>query len=149
MLYSLKKRDRGHERTKDKSTPHLSHSPIICNNNTMDTELLVQMRQSDKCGGVRNDDIFNLHLGSGAGSCWNNVMLSPVTMQLQCKNLLPLFNKPVMYKCYGWICWNLNPPSSPPMEVKFSATLPSILTLDSIIYILWGTQKHQTNNLPP
>ena len=69
MLYSLKKRDRGHERTKDKSTPHLSHSPIICNNNTMDIEFLVQMRQSDKCGGVRNDDIFNLHLGSGAGPC--------------------------------------------------------------------------------
>ena len=31
----------------------------------MDIEFLVQMRQSDKCGGVRNDDIFNLHLGSG------------------------------------------------------------------------------------
>ena len=24
------------------------------------------MRQSDKCGSVRNDEIFNLHLGSGA-----------------------------------------------------------------------------------
>ena len=49
------------------STPDLSHSPIICNNNTMDIEFQVQMRQSDKCGSVRNDDIFNLHLGSGAG----------------------------------------------------------------------------------
>ena len=29
----------------------------------MDTEFLVQMRQSNKCGSVRNDDIFNLHLG--------------------------------------------------------------------------------------
>ena len=28
----------------------------------MDTEFLVQMMQSDKCGSVRNDDIFNLHL---------------------------------------------------------------------------------------
>ena len=89
MLYSLKK-ETGHERPKDKSTnkknyeiiptpcppthtliwinhPHLSHPPIIHNNNTMDTEFLVQMRQSNKCGSVRNDEIFNLHLGSGAG----------------------------------------------------------------------------------
>ena len=28
---------------------------------------LVQMRQSNKCGSVRNDEIINLHLGSGAG----------------------------------------------------------------------------------
>ena len=41
--------------------------PIIHINNTMDTEFLVQMRQSNKCGRVRNDEIFNLHLGSGAG----------------------------------------------------------------------------------
>ena len=48
------------------TTPHLSHPPNICNNNTMDIKFLVQGRQSDKCGSVRNDDIFNLHLGSGA-----------------------------------------------------------------------------------
>ena len=42
-------------------------SPITHNNNIMDTEFLVQMRQSDKCGSVRNDEIFNLHLGSGGG----------------------------------------------------------------------------------
>ena len=83
MLYSLKK-ETGHERPKDKSTnkknyeiiptpwyesttPHLSHAPIIQNNNTMDTEFQVQMRQSNKCGSVKNDEIFNLHLGSGAG----------------------------------------------------------------------------------
>ena len=42
-------------------------SPIICNNNTMDIEFLVQMGQPDKCGSVSNDDIFNLYLGSGAG----------------------------------------------------------------------------------
>ena len=41
--------------------------PTICNNNTMDIEFPVQMRQSDKCGSVRNGDIFNLHLGSGVG----------------------------------------------------------------------------------
>ena len=27
------------------------------------------MRQSDKCVSVRNDDIFNLHLGSSGGPC--------------------------------------------------------------------------------
>ena len=47
--------------------PHLSHPPIIHHSNTMDTEFSVQMRQSNKCGSVRNDEIFNLHLGSGAG----------------------------------------------------------------------------------
>ena len=86
MLCSLKK-ETGHERPKDKTTnnkkklwdntqahtliwinhPHLSHPLIIHNNNTMDTEFLVQMRESNKCGSVRNDEIFNLHLGSGAG----------------------------------------------------------------------------------
>ena len=29
----------------------------------MDTEFLVQMRQSNKCESVRKDEIFNLHLG--------------------------------------------------------------------------------------
>ena len=52
---------------KQPSPPHLSHPPIIHNNNKMDTEFLVQMRQSNKCGSVRNDETFNLHLGSGAG----------------------------------------------------------------------------------
>ena len=33
----------------------------------MDIEFLVLMRQSNKCGSVRNDEIFNLHLGSGVG----------------------------------------------------------------------------------
>ena len=89
MLYSVKK-EAGHERPKGKSknkknqrdnthplSHHihsdmneppldLSHPPIIPNN-TMDRGFLVQMRQSNKCGSVRNDEIFNLHLGSGAG----------------------------------------------------------------------------------
>ena len=30
-------------------------------------EFLVQMRQSNKCGSARNDEILNLHLGSGVG----------------------------------------------------------------------------------
>ena len=47
--------------------PHLSHPPIICNNNTMGMAFLVQIRQPNKCGSVRNDEIINLHLGSGAG----------------------------------------------------------------------------------
>ena len=60
MFYSLKK-ETGHERT------NLCHPSIIHNNNTMDTKFLVQMRQSNKCGSVGNDEIFNLHLGSGVG----------------------------------------------------------------------------------
>ena len=27
------------------------------------------MRQSNECESVRKDEIFNLHMGSGAGSC--------------------------------------------------------------------------------
>ena len=50
-----------------KHPPTYPISASICNNNTMGIEFLVQMKQSDKCGSVRNDDIFNLHLGSGAG----------------------------------------------------------------------------------
>ena len=45
--------------------PHLSHFPIIGNNNTMDMAFLVKMRQSNKCESVRNDEIINLHLGPG------------------------------------------------------------------------------------
>ena len=47
--------------------PTYSMPPIIHNNNTMDTEFLVQMRECNKCGSIRNDEIFNLHLGSGLG----------------------------------------------------------------------------------
>ena len=62
------------QNTKTKSTrythplsllPHpvINQPPLtICKNNTMNIEFLVQMRQYDKCGSVRNDDIFNLHL---------------------------------------------------------------------------------------
>ena len=46
---------------------HPPPPPIIHNNNTMDTKFLVQMRQSNKCGSVKNNEIFNLHLGSDAG----------------------------------------------------------------------------------
>ena len=75
MLYSLKK-EAGQEKPKDKSKnkrnydiiptacshthtpiestiPHLSDPPIIHNNNIMDKEVLVQMRQSNKCESVR------------------------------------------------------------------------------------------------
>ena len=50
--------------------PCLSHPHTIHNNNTMDTQFLVQMRQSNKCGSIRNNEIFNLHLGSD--SCIKN-----------------------------------------------------------------------------
>ena len=48
------------------TTLDLPHPPTICNYNTMDIEFLVQMRQFDECGSVRNDEIFSLHPGSGA-----------------------------------------------------------------------------------
>ena len=48
--------------------PQPSHSPIICTNtNTMIMISLARMRQSNGYGSVRNEDIFKLHLGSGAG----------------------------------------------------------------------------------
>ena len=47
--------------------PQPSHSPIICTNtNTMIMISLARMRQSNGYGSVRNEDIFKLHLGSGA-----------------------------------------------------------------------------------
>ena len=41
--------------------------PIICSNSTMTMISLAQRRQSNECECVRNDEIFNLHLGFGAG----------------------------------------------------------------------------------
>ena len=41
-------------------------SPHHSNNNTIVTESLVQVRQSNKCGSVRNNEILDLNLGSGA-----------------------------------------------------------------------------------
>ena len=49
------------------TTPNLPIPPIILSN-TMIMISLAQMRQSNGCGNVKNDVIFNLHLGSGAGS---------------------------------------------------------------------------------
>ena len=45
---------------------------IICNSNTMDMEFLVKITQPNKCWSVRNDEIFNLHLESGAGT-WGSI----------------------------------------------------------------------------
>ena len=47
--------------------PQASQPPIICSNSTMIMISLAQMKQSIGYGSVRNDDIFNLLLGSGAG----------------------------------------------------------------------------------
>ena len=91
MLYSIKKAT-GHETAKDKSTnkkeklsdnthlllpdPHSDMNqplltypmpPSFIITIQWTQNLLVQMRQSNKCGSVRKDEIFNLHLGSGAG----------------------------------------------------------------------------------
>ena len=56
-----------HPHPDELTTPNLCHPTIIHKKNTMDTEFLVQMRQSNKCGSVRNHEIFNLHFGSGEG----------------------------------------------------------------------------------
>ena len=47
--------------------PGLSHPHPIYNNNIMDIEFLVQMRQSKESESKRNDEILNLHLGFVAG----------------------------------------------------------------------------------
>ena len=66
-----------HERTINNSTKteqkiekiwYLLPIPPIILSNTMIMISLAQMRQSNGCGNVKNDVIFNLHLGSGAGS---------------------------------------------------------------------------------
>ena len=70
-------------------------SPIICNNNTMDMVFLLQMKQSYKCGSIRNDKIIKLHLGSGAGpwvsisyllQATNHIIDSILLKQLTWKN---------------------------------------------------------------
>ena len=47
--------------------PQPSHPLIICSNNTMILISLAQMRLSNGCVTVRNDNIFNLHLESSTG----------------------------------------------------------------------------------
>ena len=47
--------------------PPIPSPPIICNNNIMDMAFLLQMKQSHKCGSLRNDEIINSRLGSGTG----------------------------------------------------------------------------------
>ena len=50
----------------------------------MDTEFLVEMRQSNKCGSFRNDEILNLHLGYGTGKEPRNEIQLPTN-----RNVLP------------------------------------------------------------
>ena len=47
----------------ESTTPCLSHSPIVHNNNTMDSEFLVQRRQSNKCGKCK--EWWNIQLTLG------------------------------------------------------------------------------------
>ena len=47
------------------NTPYLIHSPIISYTYIMGIELLVQMRQSNKCGNVKNDEILTLGIWCG------------------------------------------------------------------------------------
>ena len=64
----------------------------------MDTEFLVQMRQSNKCGSVRNDEIFNLHLGSGAGPSVAITAAAEKTLGIKLKQK-PCVNKKIILKC--------------------------------------------------
>ena len=48
--------------------PQPSHPPIICSNNKMAMISLAQIRQSDGCGSVRNDEIFSIQLEIWCGS---------------------------------------------------------------------------------
>ena len=48
------------------------HPTIVHNNTTMDKKFLIEIMQSNKYWSVRNDEILNLHLGSGAG-CWISI----------------------------------------------------------------------------
>ena len=41
--------------------PHMNRPPPIIYNKTMDTEFLIQMRQSNKCGTVRKSYCLGLH----------------------------------------------------------------------------------------
>ena len=49
-------------------------------------EFLAQMGQSNKCGSVRNDKIFNLLSGSGAGTC----VSIPCQHPLSCRSKTPV-----------------------------------------------------------
>ena len=45
----------------------IPQSFVITKQWTWYSRYMVQMRQSNECGSVRNDEIINLHLRSGAG----------------------------------------------------------------------------------
>ena len=76
------------------TTPHPSHSPIIYSNNPMDMASLIQMRQFNKCASVRNDEIFNSHLGYLLGAlesaspayCKTSATLIPFTQTMNTHN---------------------------------------------------------------
>ena len=50
-------------------------TPSTFNNHIMNVTFLVQLKTSNKCWNVRNDEIINLHLGSGAGQLGQNPLL--------------------------------------------------------------------------
>ena len=51
---------------------------------------LVKLRQSNKCGSVRNDEIINLHLGSGAGPYETMNRCQPIRRDFLCNHVFYL-----------------------------------------------------------
>ena len=85
--------------------PCLFHSPISYSNNAMGIEFLVEMRQSNKYGSVKNDEIINLHLGPCVGP-WDSIpcILQDTSHNLpeKAKNPEARFNsKQIISYCLG------------------------------------------------
>ena len=68
-------------------------SPIISSSNTIIMISLAQLKQSNGYGSVRNDDIFNLHLESGAGPWVSNPCLLQDTSHIYRLNLPKQWSK--------------------------------------------------------
>ena len=58
----------------------------------MDTEFLVQMRQPNKCGTVRNDEIFNLRLGSSADDSYSVELAAKDIKSLKLSNFTEIYS---------------------------------------------------------
>ena len=96
--------------------PQASQPPIICSNSTMIMISLAQMKQSIGYGSVRNDDIFNLLLGSGAGH-W--------------------FSIPCLLQDTSYIHW-LHPPKQLSLK-KQNSWKKKIKLLTNCIVLPWAT----------
>ena len=137
----------------DKNQPPGTYSipPVIHNNNKMDTEFLVQMRQSNKCGSIRNDEIFNLHLGSD--SCIKNWTVLLVVLK-KFVSVIYLILKRSIENCF---CREPHPPwQVTKWESLILRTVPAIkllYTIQQLFYIrangsLFFDTKQIGKNIP-